>query len=109
MTEPSNDLTAVDRVNRADWRRRLIVIGLILILPVIALSFVLQIMRINRPIDQPTDEMYFRYGSIGSDVEGVPYWVFRVMPEICQSLTIARATLFSGLKEWPFPNGSWYE
>jgi len=85
MTEPSNDLTAVDRVNRGDGRRRLIVIGLILILPVIALSFVLQLMRISRPIDQPTDEMYFRYGSIGSDVEGVPYWVFRVLPDICPS------------------------
>ena len=85
MTEPSNDLTAVDRVNRTDGRRRLIVIGLILILPVIALSFVLQLMRINRPVDQPTDEMYFRYGSIGSDVEGVPYWVFRAMPDICPS------------------------
>jgi hypothetical protein len=91
MTEPSNDLTAVDRVNRGDGRRRLIVIGLILILPVIALSFVLQLMRISRPIDQPTDEMYFRYGSIGSDVEGVPYWVFRVLPDICPAAMPASA------------------
>ena len=53
MTEPSNDLTAVDRVNRGDGRRRLIVIGLVLILPVIALSFVLQLMRISRPVRRP--------------------------------------------------------
>jgi len=65
MTAPSNDLTAVDKVARSDSRKRLIVLGLILVLPVIALSFVLQTTRINRPVDQPTDEMYFKYGSIG--------------------------------------------
>ncbi len=83
MTDKTDDLTAVDRVSRAATRRRLIVLGLIAIIPLIALSFVLQISRINRPVEQATDEMYFRYGSIGSDVEGVPYWVFRVLPDIC--------------------------
>ena len=83
MTDKTDDLTAVDRVSRAATRRKLIVIGLIAIIPLIALSFILQISRINRPVDQATDEMYFRYGSIGSDVEGVPYWVFRVLPDIC--------------------------
>jgi len=46
----------------------------------IALSFVLQISRVTVPVDQPTDEMYFRYGSIGSDVEGVPSWDLPVLP-----------------------------
>src|SRR5205085_1160217 len=83
MSDKTDDLTAVDRVSRAATRRKLIVLGLIAIIPLIALSFILQISRINRPVDQATDEMYFRYGSIGSDVEGVPYWVFRVLPDIC--------------------------
>ena len=43
----------------------------------------LQISRINKPVDYANDEEYFKYGSIGSDVEGVPYWVFRVLPDIC--------------------------
>jgi len=83
MTDKTDDLTAVDRVSRAATRRKLIALGLMAIIPLIALSFILQISRINRPVDQATDEMYFRYGSIGSDVEGVPYWVFRVLPDIC--------------------------
>jgi RoxA-like, cytochrome c-like len=83
MTTGRNDLTAVDYVERAESRKGIIALGVIVVLAVITLSFVLQISRINRPVDYANDEMYFRYGSIGSDVEGVPYWIFRVMPEIC--------------------------
>lgn len=83
MTASNDDLTAVDRVERAQGRKGLIVVGVIAVLAVIALSFVLQITRINRPVTYATDEDHFRYGSIGSDVVGVPYWVFRAMPDIC--------------------------
>jgi hypothetical protein len=83
MTSSPDDLTAVDRVERAEGRKGIIALGVIVVLAVIALSFVLQILHVNRPVTYANDEEYFKYGSIGSDVVGVPYWVFRVMPEIC--------------------------
>jgi hypothetical protein len=82
ITSP-DDLTAVDRVERAQGRKGIIAVAVITVIVLIALSFVLQIMRISRPVTYANDEDHFRYGSIGSDVVGVPYWVFRVMPEIC--------------------------
>ena len=83
MPTPTDDLTAVDRVERAQGRKGIIAVAVIAMLLVIAVSFVLQMTRINRPVTYANDEDHFRYGSIGSDVAGVPYWVFRVMPEIC--------------------------
>ena len=83
MNATKDELTAVDIVERRDSRRWTIAFGVIAVLVVIAISFALQISRIDKPVGYVNDEMYFRYGSIGSDVVGVPYWVFRVMPEIC--------------------------
>jgi len=85
MTNAPDDLTAVDRVERAAGRKGIITVAVIVVLAAIALSFVLQVSRINRPVNYANDEEYFKYGSIGSDVEGVPYWVFRVLPDICPS------------------------
>jgi hypothetical protein len=75
MTTSPDDLTAVDRVERAEGRKGIIALGVIVVLAVIALSFVLQILHVNRPVTYANDEEYFKYGSIGSDVVGVPYWV----------------------------------
>jgi hypothetical protein len=78
-----DELTAVDRVERASSRKGIIAFCVILVLAIIAVSFVLQILRVNKPVDYSNDEQYFKYGSIGSDVKGVPYWVFRALPDIC--------------------------
>lgn len=82
LNEP-DELTAVDEVARARNRKWLIVLGAIVVLVIVALSFMLQILRVNRTVAYANDEQYFKYGSIGSDVEGVPYWIFRIMPDIC--------------------------
>src|SRR5215469_16810264 len=82
LNEP-DELTAVDQVARANNRKWLIILGAVVVLIVVALSFFLQILRVNRTVAYANDEQYFKYGSIGSDVEGVPYWIFRVMPDIC--------------------------
>jgi hypothetical protein len=83
MTNSPDELTAVDRVEHADSRKGFIIAGVIVALLAIVASFVLQISHINKPVEYANDEQYFKYGSIGSDVEGVPYWVFRVLPDIC--------------------------
>src|SRR5262245_58558693 len=34
------------------------------------------------PVDYPTDDKHFQYGSIGSDsTSGIPYWIWAVLPE----------------------------
>jgi hypothetical protein len=83
MTDSPDELTAVDRVERSDSRKWIIALAVLVVLVVIAGSFVLQITRINQPVGYANDEEYFKYGSIGSDTANVPYWVFRVMPDIC--------------------------
>ena len=83
MTSSPDELTAVDRVERSAGRKGIIAFGVIVVLVVIAVSFVLQITHVNRPVTYANDEDHFKYGSIGSDVVGVPYWVFRVLPDIC--------------------------
>ncbi len=83
MAMPPDDLTAVDLVARRTTRKVFIVIGALVILLAIAGSLGLQISRINQPVNYANDEDYFKYGSIGSDVTNVPYWIFRVMPDVC--------------------------
>ena len=83
MLNTPDQLTAVDRVERAAARKWIIAFCVILALAVVAVSFVLQILRVDKPVSYSTDEQHFKYGSIGSDVKGVPYWIFRVLPDIC--------------------------
>ncbi|MBZ5617979.1 MAG: c-type cytochrome [Acidobacteriia bacterium] len=36
------------------------------------------------PVDYASDIEHFKYGSIGADSDaGIPYWVWRVMPQVC--------------------------
>jgi hypothetical protein len=83
MAMPPDDLTAVDQVERKTSRKIFVVIGALVILLAITVSFALQISRINQPAGYANDDDYFKYGSIGSDVAGVPYWIFRVLPDLC--------------------------
>jgi hypothetical protein len=83
MTASPDDLTAVDRIERADSRKGIIAVAVIAVLAIVVLSFVLQVMRVNRPVTYANDEDHFKYGSIGSDTANVPYWIFRILPEIC--------------------------
>jgi mono/diheme cytochrome c family protein len=39
--------------------------------------------RVNIPENAVTDAEHFKYGSIGSDATGIPYWIWRAMPEVC--------------------------
>jgi hypothetical protein len=83
MLNSRDELTAVDRVERKSSRKWFIALGVLAALLVIAGSFVLQTLHVNRPVEYANDEEHFKYGSIGSDVKGVPYWIFRVMPDVC--------------------------
>jgi hypothetical protein len=83
MCQSPDDLSAVERVELARRNRLLAILAIPVVLALVAVSFVLQILRVNVPVPQANDVDYFKYGSIGSDVVGVPYWVFRTLPDIC--------------------------
>ena len=63
------------------WRRRLIVLG-VLLLPVVGfLSYGWYKLFHEVPQEYVSDEWYFKYGSIGSEEQtGVPYLVWLVLP-----------------------------
>jgi len=88
------DVVREDPVNRYQNRfRRRVVLIVILILVVIAIGWLIHRFTKDQPVEYTAIDQHFKYGSIGSEpggsltnpVGGVlpPYWVFRVLPQIC--------------------------
>jgi len=78
-------LTAVDHELIKRRRRRWIVVAVIAVLGLVAFSAYRQVMRIDVDVKYDNDEDHFKYGSIGSDKAGIPYWIWKTMPEVCSS------------------------
>jgi Cytochrome c len=77
-------LTAVDHALIRRRRRRWIAVLIIAVLALVGYSVYRQISRIDTPVTYQNDEDNFKYGSIGSDRgNGIPYWIWRTMPEVC--------------------------
>src|SRR5262245_35490623 len=73
-------LTATERTLRKRARNRVLVLA-IAVLAIVGAPIVLA-MRSNIPVDYAGNEDHFKYGSIGSDLEGLPYWIWRALPEV---------------------------
>ena len=84
--DDKSTLTAVDHELIKRRRRRWIVLAIIAVLGLVAYSAYRQVMRIDVDVKYDNDEDHFKYGSIGSDKEGIPYWIWKTMPEVCSSL-----------------------
>ncbi|WP_224245597.1 c-type cytochrome [Hyalangium gracile] len=76
------DLTPVQRADRR-WRKRaLLALGLML-LGLLAWSLY-RGFNPNAPVTYEDIEEHFKYGSIGSEPDkGIPYYIFKVLPELC--------------------------
>jgi mono/diheme cytochrome c family protein len=70
--------------SRRTWL--LVVLGAIVVVGLVGFSIFRQQMRVDAPVTYASDEDHFKYGSITSDVEGVPYWIWLTMPEVCPKL-----------------------
>jgi hypothetical protein len=84
----SNDDDALTAVNRATLKRRRrwwIALGVVVVLALVGYSLYHQVSLVNVAVDYPNDEEHFKYGSIGSDVKGIPYWIWKTMPQVCPS------------------------
>lgn len=83
--DDSDTLTAVDHELIKRRRRRWIAVAIIVVLGLVAFSAYRQVMRIDVDVKYDNDEDHFKYGSIGSDKAGIPYWIWKTMPEVCSA------------------------
>ena len=61
-----------------------IAVGVVVLLGLVAFSMFRQASRVDRPVTYANDADHFKYGSISSDVGGIPYWIWATMPEVCR-------------------------
>lgn len=61
-----------------------IAVGVVVLLSLVAFSMFRQASRVDRPVTYANDADHFKYGSISSDVGGIPYWIWATMPEVCR-------------------------
>jgi mono/diheme cytochrome c family protein len=74
----------VKKAPRIRWL--LLAVAIVAVLALVGFSVFRQQMRANLPVAYDNDEDHFKYGSITSDVEGLPYWIWATMPEVCSRL-----------------------
>ena len=77
-------------------RRKLLIIGLIILVVLVVGVCLLIRFSIDRPAAYADIEAHFKYGSIGAEPGGSlvntvgglapPYWIFRAMPKVCPDL-----------------------
>ena len=77
-------MTAGSEAQAPRRRPLLIFLGILVLLALIAYSLFRQASAIDRPVTYANDADHFKYGSISSDVGGIPYWIWATMPEVCQ-------------------------
>ncbi|WP_293904753.1 hypothetical protein [Phenylobacterium sp.] len=63
----------------------LIVLGLIVVIGLVGYSSFRLAMGVNQPRVYANDADHFKYGSISSDVGGLPYWIWATLPEVCRA------------------------
>jgi mono/diheme cytochrome c family protein len=72
--------TPVELSERKRIRNLLIVV---LILLVVLAAWLYWAFNPNRPVDYADIQEHFKYGSIGSELaNGIPYWIFKVLPDM---------------------------
>jgi hypothetical protein len=87
MLRYNGAFTAVDRELLRRSRRRLVILVIPIILALVGLSLYRQQSQVNQPVTYVNDEDHFKYGSITTDsTSGIPYWIWRTMPEVCSGL-----------------------
>ena len=64
-------------------RAALIALAVIAVVGLILYSVYNHLNHRDIPVDYANDEQHFKYGSIGSDTNGIPYWIWKAMPEVC--------------------------
>ncbi|MBL8470169.1 MAG: cytochrome c [Rhodocyclaceae bacterium] len=84
MSETNSDLQRAYSA-RARWMRRFwILFGLSVIVPVVVALALASRFLADVPVTYDKIEDHFKYGSTGGErASGFPYWIWRVLPQIC--------------------------
>jgi hypothetical protein len=70
-------------VEIAEKRRAAIVVLIILVVLIAIGAYLYWSFNPNRPVDYADITEHFKYGSIGSEpANGIPYWIFKVLPDM---------------------------
>jgi len=86
MLMDDDTLTAVDKESIRRWKRYLLILAVPAILALAGLSIYRQQSQVNEPVTYANDQDHFKYGSITSDSNGIPYWIWKTLPEVCPGL-----------------------
>ncbi len=67
------------------WRRRFWwLLVLVVAVPLIGAVYAIARFLPNEPVDYPTADEHFKYGSTGGEQEmGFPYWIWQALPQVC--------------------------
>jgi mono/diheme cytochrome c family protein len=76
------------RLARLNSRTKVLlgIVAVLLLIAAIAFSIFRLVSKTDEPTEYANDLDHFKYGSISSDVEGLPYWIWATMPHVCPSL-----------------------
>jgi mono/diheme cytochrome c family protein len=70
-------------VENAERKRVKIVLFILLVVLIALAAYLYWAFNPNRPVDYADIQEHFKYGSIGSEpANGIPYWIFKVLPEM---------------------------
>ena len=74
-----------DAQEAAKWRRRFLVLLILVLAPVCLIGiYLFQRFGSDTPVDYASNEEHFKYGSTGGEhAMGFPYWIWRVLPQVC--------------------------
>ena len=74
-----------DAQRAAKWRRRFLVLLVIVLAPVgLVGAYLFQRFGGDTPTDYASNEEQFKYGSTGGEhAMGFPYWIWRALPQVC--------------------------
>jgi len=89
-------------VEVAERRRVRIVLLIILAIVVVIAAYLYWTFNPNRPVDYADIQEHFKYGSIGSEpANGIPYWIFKVLPDMFPEKLPGKGLASLGLIEEP--------
>jgi len=67
-------------------RRKLwLAVGIVAVIGLVGYSVFRLASGVNEPRAYANDVEHFKYGSISSDVGGIPYWIWATMPDVCRA------------------------
>ena len=98
----------VDTPSASPWKRRfLILLWVIVAIPVVLVAWLVMRFGGDVPVDYDSPTEHFKYGSTGGEHEmGFPYWIWRVLPEVCPQYLPGKGYQSLGMIYEKNPDGS---